>query len=84
MSKKYFIISLVLWLVLVAFYVHSAVVREKTVNLKNIDFLLEAGDKIYIFDAGAKVRVYCTPADAKRYYLKVPEGKTFGGMFTLK
>jgi len=85
MSKKLFISWTVMWIILVGMYIHSAVVQEQNVNLKKVNFQLEAGDKIYIVDKSAtSVRLYCTPKEAKKYYLKVPEGKIFEGTWTLR
>lgn len=62
----------------------AAIVTEKNISQKKVEFDLSAGDKIYVFEAGANVRVYCTPKVARKYYLKVPEGKTFKGTWVLK
>ncbi len=81
--KKFFYVSLILWLVLIASMVYS-LVQQKTITSSQYKFRLSAGQKIYIFKADANVRVYCTPKEAKEFYYKVPEKKTLSGVLVLK
>lgn len=82
--KKFFYVSLIIWIVFIGYHIHSATVQERNVNLKEVRFTLTEGDKIYIFDKGAKVRTYCDPPEKRKYYLKVAEGKIFTGVWKLK
>jgi len=84
-SKKVIRLFLLAIVCFIVFQVYAAIVKEQVVNLKKVNFNLEAGDKIYVFDKEAtKLRIYGAPPGTKKYYLKVPEGKMFEGTWTLR
>ncbi len=83
-NKKFLCVSLIGWILFIGMFVYAAIITERDVSAKQVNFRLEAGDKVYIFEKGASVRVYCTPKEARKYYLKVPEGKTFSGIWNLR
>lgn len=81
--KKFFYLSLIVWLILIANVVYS-LVQKRTITSEQYRIDLSAGQKIYTFKAGANVRVYCTPKDAREFYYKVPAGKSLSGVLVFK
>lgn len=59
MSKKYFIISLVLWIVLASFYLMYAGVQVRSFYTKQFKFDVPPGQRLVVVDENhTQVRVY--------------------------